>query len=742
MKKGSLARLAATAASLITIGACSPEDRAATTVVRSLGGPTIVVNECMSGSSGWVELLNASATAVDLANDSASCWYVDDSEGGGAPRAITDAVVNHAVGSATCAAAGRGATCAVLAPGEHVWVKLSFINSVTPDACRLLAATRSGASCGTSADVGVGGPTASSAAGQCFGRQPDLGPWSAAAIDCTQGAANPCGADGCPAPASDAGPVADAGTDATATSDATTTTDATATTDAAATSDVTAATDAATADVGGGADASAAADVAADVGVDAGVVDGPPAVNRVGRPDRLLLSGTVVTPDVSFEGEVLIAGDTLACVAPSCAGEPAAADATVVVTNGIIFPGLIDAHNHILFDIFDETDWSPAKLYTNHNQWPNEARYKAMVDAKQYLNGEAGSPVSIGCEMDKYGELKALIAGTTSVVGSANPANRSCYGSLARTIDQSANGLPADKVQAATIFPTTSAADSVCANVDDGSTDAYVIHVAEGVDATARAEWSKLGTVTTADGCLYDPHTTIVHGTALGEPELSAVAASGISLVWSPRSNVFLYGGGTDLTKTANIPLALAKGINVALAPDWSIGGSQNLLDELRFADRVDNSVWGDVIAPRALVQMVTTHAARALGLAGVLGALAPGMKADVVVVGGDRARPYEALLAATPADVRLVTVDGRALYGDAALAALGPASPGCEPLDVCGAAKFVCVAAPGGTAGNKLGQTLGEITAAVAGELQRYDDLDLSAWNFSPPAPIVRCGP
>lgn len=698
MRGRTLAWLAVVAA--LTAGACAAGGDPPATVARGLQGPAIVVNECMSGSSGWVELANTGAAAVDLAGDPASCWYVDDSEGGGAPRAISDANVNHPDGSPTCGAAGRSATCGIVAPGEHVWVKLSYINSVTPDACRLLAAPRNGGACGTPVDVGVGGPTASSAAGQCFGRQPDLGAWAAAAIACTQGAANPCGAGGCPAP--DAG--VDAGTE-----------------------------------VAPEAGKDAPPDI--DAGADAGPPGGPPTVVRIGRPDHLLLSGTVVTPDLAFEGDVLIAGDTLACVASSCAADPAAADATVIATNGIIFPGLIDTHNHILFDIFDETDWSPAKVYTNHNQWPNEPRYKAMVDAKQYLNGEAGSPVSIGCEMDKYGELKALIAGTTSVVGSANPANRTCYGSLARTIDQTANGLPADRIQAATIFPSTSAADSVCGNLADGSTDAYVIHVAEGVDATALAEWNKLGTVTTVDGCLYDPRTTIVHGTALGDPELGAVAALGISLVWSPRSNVFLYGGGTDLTKTANIPLALAKGINVALAPDWSIGGSQNLLDELRFADRVDNTVWGDVIAPRTLAQMVTTHAARALGLGSVLGALAPGMKADVMVIGGDRAHPYDALLAATPAEVRLVTVDGRALYGDALLGAVGPADPGCEPLDVCGASKFVCVAAPGGTATNKLGQTLGDISGAITDQLQRYDDLNLTAWDFSPPASLVRCG-
>jgi 5-methylthioadenosine/S-adenosylhomocysteine deaminase len=699
--------------------ACVPGGgEAPATFARGLEAPAIVVNECMSGSSGWVELANTSATAVDLNADPESCWFVDDGAGGGAPRAITDANVNHPEGSVTCAGAGRGAACGLVAPGEHVWVKISFINSVTADACRLLAAPRSGGACGgTPADIGVGGPTASTAAGQCFGREPDLGPWSATAIECTQGAVNPCGPGGCPAP--EPNPAADAGTDASP--------------------------DTTSTEVGAGAGADAGTDAGgeggADTGADAGLPSGPPAVTRIGRPDRLLLAGTVVTPDVAFEGEVLIAGDTIACVAPSCAADPEATDATVVATNGIIFPGLIDTHNHILFDIFDETDWSPTRLYTNHNQWPNDPRYKAMVDAKQYLNGEAGSPVSIGCEMDKYGELKALIAGTTSVVGSANPANRTCYGSLARTIDQTANGLGADAIQAATIFPSTSAADSVCANLADGSTDAYVIHIGEGVDAPSLAEWNKLGTISSADGCLYDPRTTIVHGTALGDPELTAVAAHGMSLIWSPRSNVFLYGGGIDLTKTANIPLALAKGINVALAPDWSIGGSQNLLDELRFADRVDDGVWGNAIAPRALVQMVTTNAARALGLGGVLGALAPGMKADVMVIGGDRSRPYEALLAATPASVRLVTVGGRALYGDAVLTALGPAAPGCEPLDVCGAGKFVCVAAPGATSSNKLGQTLRDVTDTVAAELQRYDDLNLSAWDFSPPTPLVRCG-
>jgi cytosine/adenosine deaminase-related metal-dependent hydrolase len=464
-------------------------------------------------------------------------------------------------------------------------------------------------------------------------------------------------------------------------------------------------------------------------------VGGPAQITKPGPGTKLLLRGTVVTPDQVIAGEVLIIGDTISCVDVSCG----AAD-IVVETNGIIFPGLIDAHNHILFDIFDESDWSPLMSYQNHNQWTNEARYGAMVDAKQYLNGEGTSTWDYGCEMDKYGELKGLVAGTTSIVGAANPANRACYGSLARTIDQTPNGLASDKIQVATLFPSTTAADGVCTNFSSLKTDAYVIHVGEGVDQTSRNEFSTLNTVTTTDGCLYDPRTTIVHGTAFLDAELSTMAQHQMSLVWSPRSNVFLYGAGTDLTKTTNIPLALSKGINVAIGPDWSLGGSQNLLDELRFADMVDNTVWGNQITPEMLVKMVTTNAAKALGLSATIGSIAPGKKADLMVIGGDSCAPYDALLAATPASVRLVLVGGVPLYGDAALKPLGPATPGCEDLDVCGTSKFVCVATAGGTATNKLGQTYAQIVQSLGDALTAYDALNLTQWKFAPITPLVRC--
>jgi len=640
----------------------------------SAGG--VVANECASGPSGWIEVFNGGTAAVDLDRDQASCFFVDDEEGGGSPKRVADGAVSHAAGSSTCAAAGRPDGCALLAPGEHAWVHYAYVNYKTPDQCRLLASARTGSTCATTYTVAdPGGTTRSTAAGQCFGRVPSGGTWASTRIPCTPGAPN-----------------------------------------------------------AGGDDAGAGNGDAGDGG------SGSAVITRTGTAG-ILLQGLVVTPTTAFQGEVLVLGNTIACAAPSCASAQGASTATVIATHGIIFPGLVDTHNHILFDIFDETDWSPSKTYTNHNQWPNDAKYGALVDAKQWMNGEtAGSPDSLGCEMDKYGEIKGLIAGTTSIVGAANPADKACYGSLARTIDQKPNGLGRDSVQVATLFPSTATADSVCGNFTDGSTAAYVIHVGEGVDSSALGEFSKLTSIPTVAGCLDEAQTTIVHGAAFGDAEFTTMAAAGMSLVWSPKSNVFLYGAGTDLTKTANVPLALSKGINVALAPDWSIGGSHNLLDEMRFADRVDNGVWGDVLTPQKIVEMATIDAAKVLKLDSVLGSIDAGKRADLFVIGGDPSKPYDALLASTPKDVRLVLVDGVPLYGDGQLQAVAPAAPGCDALDVCTASKFLCVATTGGTSANKLGQTLGDIESSLTSALASYDAMDLTEWDFSPITPLFDC--
>lgn len=473
-------------------------------------------------------------------------------------------------------------------------------------------------------------------------------------------------------------------------------------------------------------------------GGEPGSCDGPgPVVESSGAATRILLKGTVLAPSGPITGELLIENNLITCVGASCSGEPGASGATVVQTNGIISPGLIDGHNHILFDIFNEDDWSPPQIYTNHNQWPNNAAYGEMVDAKQYLNGEMSSPVYYGCEMLKYGEMKAVVAGTTSVQGSPGT-GRACFASVARSIDVGQNDLPDDRMQTATIFPSASSADGVCTNFGDGDTNAYVIHIGEGVDTTARDEFDDLNTVSTTDGCLYDAKTTIVHGTALDQSRLQIMANNGMDLVWSPKSNVFLYGGGTDLTKTTDIPAALGLGINVAIAPDWSLGGSPNMLDELRFADQVDNTVFGDILDAQIIWEMATVNAANALGVSEYIGTLEVGKRADIAVFCPSAADPYQSVLQSSPREVTAVFVDGRMLYGDDSLGGAAPVSSVCEPLDVCGRAKTVCIAETGGNPADLLDQTLSEIRTTLEQAMSDYDATQ--GTSFAPIAPLFVC--
>ncbi|MBK7579779.1 MAG: amidohydrolase family protein [Myxococcales bacterium] len=463
-----------------------------------------------------------------------------------------------------------------------------------------------------------------------------------------------------------------------------------------------------------------------------GGVTSPPATITPGAATRFLLKGAVITPAGAIDGEVLVENQNITCVAASCSSQAGATGATVINTNGVIVPGLIDPHNHGLFNLFDETDWAPKQLYTNHNHWTDktkEPRYSEMVDAKQSLESASGQ--NVACEMDKFAETKALIAGTTAFLVAAT--SRKCFGSLVRTIDTAYNDLETpsiDSVRTAIAVPSGAAATSACTAITAG--DTYVVHVSEGTDGPALNEFTSLSTV--AGGCLLNSHVTVVHGTALKAANFQTMATANMGLVWSPKSNVFLYGSTTD------IPAAITAGLKkIALGPDWALGGSVNMLDELRFADGYDNANWGNILTPKKIVEMGSIEGARVLGLEKYIGSLEVGKRADLFVVPGALANAYDAVLAATPSNVRLTMVDGRALYGEKALQAAGPTAPGCEALSVCGVDKFLCAAET--TTTDKLNQTYVDYRGALVTALSTYDTtLKPAGGPFTPITSLTKC--
>jgi hypothetical protein len=160
--------------------------------------------------------------------------------------------------------------------------------------------------------------------------------------------------------------------------------------------------------------------------------------------------------------------------------------------------------------------------------------------------------------------------------------------------------------------------------------------------------------------------------------------------VWSPRSNIDLYGS------TAPVALLRSLAVPIALGTDWLASGSMNQLRELDCARGYAHEVLGDYFNAFELWRMVTSNAAWALGLEGRFAALKPGLVGDIAVFAETSADPYASVIGAGAADVKLVLRQGAPLYGDAELVGAFHGGEACEELDVCGAARRVCSAETG----------------------------------------------
>ncbi len=400
-------------------------------------------------------------------------------------------------------------------------------------------------------------------------------------------------------------------------------------------------------------------------------------------PSKYVLKGKIVTPDDLIIGEVVIENDTITCVANDCADPPGAT--LLTISNAYIFPGFIDSHNHVAYNFLPK--WTPPKLYQNRSQWQGSQSYKDFKKPYDVLKKEKG----LFCEMVKYGEIKALISGVTTIQGTSP--NMKCFRTLIRNAENQ-NGLDLPDSHIRTYILDIK---SFKGSVSWTATKSFVVHLSEGIDEKSRKEFDTLK----QKGLLRE-QTAIIHGTAFGEAEFQEMAQVGAKLIWSPKSNLVLYG------KTTNIKQAVDKGVLVSLGVDWNPSGSDNMFDELRIAEHENKTKFDSAIKDSDWIKLITVNPAKALALDSYIGKLAPGLKADISVVELNDIDPNLSLLKTHLQDVEMVWVGGDLLYADATI--LEKIKPGqCESLNVYGSKKLICVK---DTKGNvpKGNQTLSDI--------------------------------
>lgn len=122
---------------------------------------------------------------------------------------------------------------------------------------------------------------------------------------------------------------------------------------------------------------------------------------------------------------------------------------------------------------------------------------------------------------------------------------------------------------------------------------------------------------------LLERRPLLAHVNYASDADLDILACSGASVALCPRSHAFF---GHEPHRYGDM---VARGINVCLGTD-SLASSDTLsiLDEIRFLRRT-----GSPLPDHVLLQMATVNGARALGMEPVVGSLAPGLSADLIVL-------------------------------------------------------------------------------------------------------------
>ncbi|MGB1797720.1 MAG: lamin tail domain-containing protein [Candidatus Poseidoniaceae archaeon] len=384
-----------------------------------------------------------------------------------------------------------------------------------------------------------------------------------------------------------------------------------------------------------------------------------------GFVESMLLKGRVVTmnteADVINDGHVLVRDGKIEAV---WGGDniPQNVDLTgvqIVDTNGTIYPGLIDAHNHMHYNHIPLWDFevhtstkSEEGGYSNRNQWKNNPNYKRDISwMKTFV--QTASMWNMADQQMKYAEVMAVAGGVTAVQGSPSSNTDAWDSMLSRNIELYNFGGDGIHTKVTTLESDYTGSHITSGNAS-GSLNAWYLHLSEGVDESSRAEFDIL-----VQNNLLVGELVVVHGTALTSTEFQMMGDVGADLAWSPLSNLLLYGDTTDVVA------ADQAGVRISLAPDWGPSGSKNVLHELKVADLWNTNNLNSYFSDYDLATMVTKNPALGNNWDDSVGTINAGLYADLVVMDTFHQDPYRNLIEAIDADVRLTIVNGQPVFGD-----------------------------------------------------------------------------
>ncbi len=351
----------------------------------------------------------------------------------------------------------------------------------------------------------------------------------------------------------------------------------------------------------------------------------------------LIKNGTIVTPEkIIYDADLLIKDDKIYKI-----GENLKEKVDFVIElkeNELIFPALINAHDHLLGSYHPRIGKGP---YINWLPWDNDLKNHEIYQERNNISN-----------LDLYylGAYKNLISGATIVSDHIPHVVNKDF------LDK----MPIYVLKEYSLEHEISSYDlrwgrgiTIEHNEAKEKDIPFITHIQEGFD-----EEACLGVNILKEMKALDEYTVLIHGISFTEADIIEISRANANVVWCPSSNYYMF------KKTTNIKSLLNKGVNVSLGTDSPMSGGLNILDEMQFAHSLYKKIYKEDLDYKKLIEMVTINPAKALRIKNV-GKIAEGYYANLLIIKSSHSfNPYEALVKAWFDDIKLVIMNGKPLYG------------------------------------------------------------------------------
>ncbi|MFI5151910.1 MAG: amidohydrolase family protein [Chitinophagales bacterium] len=305
-------------------------------------------------------------------------------------------------------------------------------------------------------------------------------------------------------------------------------------------------------------------------------------------------------------------------------GEKKQNNSVIEFENALAFPGLINSHDHLDFNLFPKFG---NKIYSNYVLWGNEINRQFKEEIQKILNVPQDLRI-------KWGIYKNLLNGFTTVVnhGVRLPINLSLI-----DIIQQANNLHSVQFERNWKWKI---------NKDFRKNGPLVIHAGEGTDEGANKEINQL-----IKWNIFRKRIIAVHGVAMDAKQASKFMA----LVWCPASNFSM------LNQTARVDL-LRHNTRILFGTDSTLTADWNAWEHFRAARNTR------MVPDDGLFNMLTTEPAMIWDLP-LTGKLEGDYFADIVIAKKPKGLDgWDAFYEINPSDILMVIHKGEVRLFDGEL--------------------------------------------------------------------------